>query len=785
MARSWTIPTCLTAGIIVWSSFFSSTTMMVSYAQAKENDSTLAIAEEDDPEATVRREIETMISIVTGTGPTLEQRRDMVRALLDRNQPLALEAVANLLQKTQDSAVQQAIFQALQRRAAPDPRFAPILLELLPRVDPALIDDLAQALGRYEDPAIFQSLAELIQDPEASELARRGGVLALAIQRTRLNASVLMQVVESDAPESVREAAFTALIRLTGIREHGQDVERWRRWWANWQDPRTATDGRWYASLIEHHVRRNTELQEANARLQEQLLNTQRRLFWATATAERQELLARMLSDSLEGTRRLALDLAGQMLLTTNPFGPELRKALLDSLEESRSVEVREGAAKLLADLVDPDAAALAAQRLNAGREPSVRMLSAFALILERAPRLDGIEPLIGLLDRPGARDRASAALLSALNADLFRDDDAGHEVTGRIGARIREVTAEPDVVPTPRMVTLLGRFAGDEDWRRIEGWLAHEDNRLRQAAAAAIARDPERSLNPLFGRAADEDIQPSLYIAAAERGASPELFRALLANRPRQSGRINDWRAASLAVADRLDGGAAVSALVELGFTPSNLTVPPANGNQTWRWTLAAEILDRTLSRITDGGEPASLGDEAKTLWATAALLRAESRLRLEQAELAHEDLQMLRGFSQRLDDSLNRRYQKAYLIHQLWTQRSGPTAVEFAEGAIRGLEGEALRTRRTRLVDAFEQSIRFHIEGDRLDAAAAQLATMVAFLGQEHRSAFEPRIDALEKLLESAVTKPDEASDSPAAPEADTAANGDPVEANAANNG
>lgn len=713
-----------------------------------------AVDPETDPQAVALREINTLIRVIAESRLTLDERRDMVQALLDRNQPMATEAVAGLLETTQDTVVKQAVLQALNRRNHnTDPAFIPILFRLLHRAEPAMLDDLALTLGRIEDNAVTNSLAELARDPEADIQARQGSLLALAVQRTRPNAAILMSVLESDPPQAVQEAAFTAMVRLTGIREHGRDLEQWRRWWATWQNPRTATDGRWYASLIEHHVRRNAELAGSNARLQDQLLESQRRLFWAlpSASEERQALLIQHLDDPSERAQAQGVSLAGQLITARNTLSPELKQALLRALNPGRPLEIREAAARLFAELVDPDAARFAVQALRSGQPEPVQMRLAYALILERLPQAEGVEPLMELLAVPNVRDRAATALLAAINADIV-DQSQRAEIT----RQVRLLFAENMIEPTPRLIQLLARLADDADWARIQGWLTHGEARVRQAAAAAIAANPDQPLAPLVARIADEELQSSIFSAAAARGRTAPTLRALLANRPRQDERLEPWQNAVLSVAGRLAPDEVVAAMVETGLAPGRLSIPPTNGNQLWRWNLALELLGQVTAALRPNGRPpAELDDPSFATWVRAVLMRAEVRLRINQPEQAMQEWQVLEPVLGRMDTASLRRWNSARLVAFLWSGQDG-LVLEQARAVVAGLNADDLNPVLLNVIDWFDQSIRFHVARGRIEVAGGQLNTLKTFIGSDHLALFEDRLRALDGLVKPEAEAP-----------------------------
>ncbi len=651
-----------------------------------------AIADETTAEQTEARErgMQTLLGFVSASNLNLEQRRDAARTLLDKRWPEADQALAELIAANRDGTTTRAIAQALARRLPPPPPlFAEPLLDAIAASEGERIDDLAQAVGRIEDRDVIDRITQLARDDEAPLEARRAAILALAVQRTKANAATLIAIMRSGPPEPVAAAVFESLARLTGIREYGDDRDRWLAWWRRIQH---ATEAHWYASLIEHHARRNAELADSATRLERQLLSARRQLFWATPAPQRQALLARLLEDEMEATRRLALELAGQLLLTPGLIGSELREALVASLADDHSAAVRRGAAELLADLVDADAAQIVAERLNNGSEADPAVRASYLLLLERVPVAEAIEPIIELLEDQVARDRAAAALVRAFDADKMNQP-----LALRVRQKVDGLIEANGGTPRPRLIELLARVGGDEDWERIVSWLDHEEATVRRAAAQALA-DSRRSLLPLAERSDDPEVRGVFYTAARTRGRDPHAFAALVRHRPEGESQREAWRSALVAMAGRVGPQAVLDAVASLGA--EELADPE---QRRIRRSLKLDMLRIAIEALRPEDRALSaLSEQEQGQWAGLMLARGQVLLASDRAADAASDMRRIAELLPLLS-AAQRRQRELCLIGAKLQTESPTAALDRARELLRSVDDEAAPGYRIELFDVF----------------------------------------------------------------------------------
>src|SRR5690606_2681945 len=98
------------------------------------------------------------------------------------------------------------------------------LVSLLVKADASVQPAIAEALGRYnDDEKLFVQLRDMAIKADASPETRRGPILALGQLRTRDAAAHLINLTDIGQADAVQEAAFQALIQMTGLEEYGRD----------------------------------------------------------------------------------------------------------------------------------------------------------------------------------------------------------------------------------------------------------------------------------------------------------------------------------------------------------------------------------------------------------------------------------------------------------------------------------------------------------------------------------------------------------------------------------
>lgn len=467
-------------------------------------------------------------------------------------------------------------------------------------------------------PSPEQEAAAVAADPYALVELRVAAIGRLPDHRTQRIAAVLIRLTDEDQPATVRAAAFDALARLSGVLDLGDDVVKWRQWWARHRD---LAEHEWQMRLIDHFARRALELREQQQWMQDKLVEVQRQLYRAMPPADRPEALVAMLGDRLEATRNLAMDLMGQRLVEPEQVGPELRQALMARLDDP-SPPIRRRATLLLRDLSDEAAADAVARRLVIGAEQDRSVLRAYLLLLARIPRRPAVDEALRFLGDPELRDGAAAVLAAAADDHMLNDEQAS------VALKMVRQQLRGDRLPRPQVVALLGRIGDDRDWRRIAGWLDSDNDAVRESAAQTWARS-SRSLQPLAERAGDPVIQPIVIVAATQRGNRGDTLLALIEHKPAQQQAAESWQRAVVAMAARVPPTAAIVAQRKLAQRDEPLA-------------LRDQLLTATIDAIAPGGGAARVHAHSKIL-ADLLLTRAAVRFDDGDPQAALDDYKRL----------------------------------------------------------------------------------------------------------------------------------------------
>jgi len=450
---------------------------------------------------------------------------------------------------TADAAAQRIMVQALGISTDfPPIEATPLLAELLERAEEPLLSETAAALARCLDHPMTQQTLAIALDPNAPAIRRRGAILTLGKLSSQNAAKALMQLIAATQPEYIRGWAFDALADLSGITDFADDLTRWQQWW---DQHRWLELTQWTAHLNDNFVRRNLRAKQAIDAINEKVLELQRRLYRATAQADRAPLLVAMLGDALLATRQLGMELAiERSLLDSQTPSQELRAAIHARIDDT-SPALREQAAGLIMNLKDDAGADAVAERLEQLGESQPQVLRSYLRVMKRMPRRTVVARCIDLLDDPVLRPEAAGALARALEKNLLTD-----EQRRTLKTTVHEQLPPPQPgtidAPDPAMIELLGRLADDTDWPRIEAWLASTSDAVRTPAAIAWAASSQ-PLDVLINEANDVSLQRIAIEAAASRGNDAPAYLALAARKPAQEQLAQAWLRAMEAMAARV----------------------------------------------------------------------------------------------------------------------------------------------------------------------------------------------------------------------------------------
>lgn len=690
---------------------------------------------------------------LTSSSMTPPERMTAARQLLDmahRNDPSTSEAGLVALRASlaveQEPTVHRAVLESIASdREEPLAELAPTMLSLLGEVDPSVSESLADALGRYDDPAVRSYLREVAASPHAAVSMRSDAARALGRVRTQPAAGVLIQLIDPGQPTLVRDAAFDALAVLTGSETRGDDRAAWLAWW---EQTGTLDTAGWYRRLLANFTRDLAERTLGEDHLKLRLLESQGALYRTTSAEDRPAVLTYMLGDPLLPIRQLAMDLAFARLLDDQTFGEPLREALRERLTDP-AVGLRARSALLLRDLADERAAAIVADRLASDEEPATVAREAYLRLLSRLPQPEAVDPALRMLADPELRGEAAGALAASY--------DAGHltpEQADLAADRVRD-TLESNLngEPEPQVVTLLGKVGTPADYERIARWVDSSDTAVKRAAAQAWA-DSRESLRLLAERADDPTIAPIVIDAAIRRGEDPASLEAILERPPQTEQLRAAWERAVVAMAARVSPSAMAGLLPKLDAAAEDRTLRERvlSSAIDANATAAAEAWsDNGNAMQSDAeGEPSpSLSRADREALLVLRLERGETRLALDEHAAAVQDFQTLNEHRDRLRDRQVDRMSRAWIRAALALNRF-ESAFDVAKRLLgEAGPGDAVGPTDDPIIDLFIESAKRQVQLGQRDDARSILTRLRELLGSRIKPEVAQRIALVEAQL------------------------------------
>ena len=449
-----------------------------------------------------------------------------------------------------------------------DSRFVTPLIKLLGHSDTELRSSAREALAHFPDETVAEQLVAIALDPQAAVGDRVGAVDVLGDHVHRRHVvEQLITLLECGVPDIVRHV--TEALAPASRKNYGDDVDKWRSWWARMSK---LDENGWLRDRVDLLRVQRRDAQEAyaierqrrkaeDALRVERIDRLQRDFFRAQPKTQGETKLAEWLSDPLEEVARTALSIIGSLIAEEGyrPTG-EVLAALLGLLD-SASATIRRETLELAQILSDPAAVAAVLARLGDERDPIVRIAIVRALGKLNDPiAFDALVDAIGP-DRSDAATefvREAARAIGQIAAKLPRGRDLTRAVAALnsrfADARTDDATLRGDLLfamagvadlaftetfraainesdgAIPR-AALRGLMALDDPTMlaRVRDLTRHQDPALRLNAVEAVGR---------WG-AGDADLEPLLTILTAEgetdsalHGAAWDGFRRILRGR-------------------------------------------------------------------------------------------------------------------------------------------------------------------------------------------------------------------------------------------------------------
>lgn len=307
----------------------------------------------------------------------------------------------------------------------------------------------------------------------------------LASVRTRKAAWALVSMAERASGREARQAAFDALLAITGCDAIGRDTAVWTTW-LNTTDG--WTEAEWQSTTAKNLAARAARLASENAAAITSLLSTLRKVHLATPVDKRPGFLVELLGDGLSEVKRLGLELAAQELASANPLSDSVSEAA-NALLASKSADLRRAAASFLAQRPGPSTESGARAAMERETDPGAA--AELWRLVARWPAKELIDRAVGWIQvgqeiaASAARDAAMEYLWATQRRGLLYDLPD-----------IARVLTALRLVPTSKLPPagcLLRSMIGTElDQHEVAGLLVTGDGAQKLAAAESLVSEPQ-----------------------------------------------------------------------------------------------------------------------------------------------------------------------------------------------------------------------------------------------------------------------------------------------------
>lgn len=356
---------------------------------------------------------------------------------------------------------------------------------------------------------VWPMVAAMAYGAGAAELP--DALAAVASFRTRAAAQLLVGFCTDEQPPAVRDAAFSALTRLSGRSDIPAEHAAWSAWYI---DMLSLSERQWQQALIRGLAARNDGLKRERLALTARLVDAQRTLWLATPAAQRSTFLAGLLRDDAEDLRRLGIDLVRQQVALGEPLEPVVGEAAIGLLSHPKP-SIRADGARLINQLAPPDAGAAVLAALE--RETDPRAAEQLLAASRRWPTPEARGPILQWLERGGAASSAAADACLALQREgLLTSEDQV-----RVLEVLRSLEESSLQAPAVKLFVTLGDAS---DLARVASLMTGGNRAVRLAAAEALIILPDYADDIAHAARAD----PALFDAAG---------RAMRAHHPNAEG--------------------------------------------------------------------------------------------------------------------------------------------------------------------------------------------------------------------------------------------------------
>lgn len=402
----------------------------------------IAAGQQAAPDAarTVQEDLAQLSARLTDESAKQDDRDEAARRLVARGTPEARATLRGALDSGNRNA-QLAAARALAGDPKPEEGLIPLLFRLL-GPDRPLTEAATQALASYQNNAeVTAKLVSLATARGEREPTRVAAIRALGSMTDKSAAETLVTLlVRADENPVIASAASAALVDMTGLRENGRDVQKWRQWWAGHADQ---SDKAFRQSLITNQAARFDQLLRRHRQLVDELSSLLSDQYQLAPDAQRPDLQQRYLRSTEPAIRATGARLVFDDAVNNRTIPPAALEQLRGMIGDS-SPEVRVAVADALRAVNDAAAMTPLLTQLAQEKEDSVR--SAIARALSAQGDLRALPALRKLLHDPSFAVAQSAADGIREIGPKIRDSNAAmaKETAEELRAVMEQRTAEP-----------------------------------------------------------------------------------------------------------------------------------------------------------------------------------------------------------------------------------------------------------------------------------------------------------------------------------------------------
>jgi HEAT repeat protein len=420
---------------------------------------------------------------------------------------------------------------------------------------PTLVDAAAQALASYRRvPEAVDELIRFALDGAQPAEARARVVRALGRVVDPAAADLLVRLVRTERG-ALRAAAAEALADLTGIRDNGQDANRWAQWQRNSAALAAQNPDRWRAELLEARAANLDRLRRRREALVEALDARMLAQYQEAARQQRgSDVLLAMLNSELPDEREQAARLVTRAFQNQDPVSERVRDRLVALVGDS-DADVRYAVAVTLTNL--NHRGALAAELTQLAQERDERVKIALCEALGKIEDPVAAPLLAALLSDPSPRVFAAAAgALSRVARDLRGAGDLPPQtlrLLTQAAANRAGVSESVRIAAIDALGALRAPDFVELAQRLLFGPQADPSVQVRQATLRALGAVGNPAATDIITRALREDRDPGVRSAAVDAlgrvGNLPEHGSLLLdytspRNEPEEEVRRKAWEA-------------------------------------------------------------------------------------------------------------------------------------------------------------------------------------------------------------------------------------------------